>query len=451
MQEMDSLEKGIVSALEEIVPDSLNQNFLVAVSGGMDSVALLRILSKNGYSLKVAHVNYQLRGEESDEDEEFCRKLCSDLSLPFFVHKADPELFKAGLSVQAVAREIRYQWFEELRKQENCAYILTGHHRDDQAETIIMQALRRKAFKIFSPIAKKNGFVIRPMLGVSRAEIKEWMVQHQFPWREDSSNAEDIYLRNKVRHRVIPELLQIQPSLNAHMEERVGLYQAQFKLLEKFILPQVSEFLNESDGQATIRLDKLNELFGAEAFAVLAYLLDHWGESHSILTQVLRLMDASTGRKVAGLSGIYFRDRENLVRVPFTQQPTEQIWVPGIQQGSFNGFSFSFREYKPGKDFVPNKSPQVLSMDASRVSWPLIIRPWQSGDRMKPLGMEGSRKVSDILTGIKLSAHQRESAFVITSNEKVIFVQGYRIANKIRIRKDTRRILEIRITQEVSA
>lgn len=447
-QETDFWEVKVLEALECHVSSSRQHAFLLALSGGMDSVALLLLLHQKGFSLKVAHVNYQLRGEESEGDEAFCRALCESLSLPIFVHRANPDLFKPGLSVQAVARDIRYSWFEELRVQEQCDFILTGHHRDDQAETIIMQALRRKAFKIFHPIAVKNGFVIRPFLGITRSEIKLWMEKRAYSWREDSSNAEDIYLRNKIRNHVIPELLQIQPSLNEHMEERVGLYLAQFRLIEKYILPKIPLILEEEEELKIIHLNKLIEIFETEACAVLAYLLDQWGESHSILNQIIRLMDSSTGKKVMGLTGIYFRDRENIVRRPYQQIPEEQPILPGTQTALFNGFKFSFSEFRPGKEFVPDKSPNVLTVDANRIQWPLLVRPWQPGDKMKPLGMEGTRKVSDILTGLKLSPSQRESAFVICSNEKVIFVQGYRIANKVRYRKDSRRLLEIRITQE---
>jgi tRNA(Ile)-lysidine synthase len=441
-------ELEVLAGMEDLIPGIRSYSLLVALSGGMDSVALLRILIKNGFQVKVAHVNYGLRGEESDADEAFCEALCAELRVPFFVHRSGSEPFKPGLSVQAVAREIRYSWFEALCHQEHCDFVLTGHHRDDQAETIIMQALRRKAFKMYQPIARRNGNVVRPLLGVTRQEILQWMQQGGYAWREDSSNAEDIYLRNQVRNRLIPELLKIQPSLSDHMEERVVLYQAQYNLVERAILPHLTEIMEGEAEQQVLLLNNIVHLFGQDASAVLAYLLDRLGEPASVANQVIRLMASDTGKKVMGLKGIYYRDRDRIIHNPYQDMPQE-VWIlPGVSEVNYGNWKLSIREFRPSGNFIPEKTSDVLVMDASRLKWPLRIRPWAAGDKMKPLGMEGSRKVSDILTGLKLSPPVRESAFVISSDEKIIFVQGYRIANKVRYRKDTRRVLEIRITQK---
>lgn len=448
LQESVLWEQTVLQSLENLIPHSREQSYLLALSGGMDSVALLRLLHNHGFRLVVAHVNYGLRGEESDGDQEFCRQLCADLQLPFHDHAVESSAFRPGLSVQAVAREIRYTWFEELRTRLNLDYILTGHHRDDQAETVVMQALRRKAFKIFQPIAPLNGLVVRPLLGVTRAGIRNWMEEKAYTWREDSSNAEDIYLRNRVRHHIIPELLQVQPSLLDHMEERVTLYQAQYRLLEKYIQPRLPEFCSRDGEVQVIRVDRLQELFETEASAVLSWLLDQWGEPHSIQNQVIRLMGSGTGKKVVGLAGAYFRDRERILLTPIQAMPEEKWLVPGTESAGFNGFTLHFREFAAPRGFVPSRDPNILTMDASRVRWPLQIRTWQPGDKMKPLGMEGNRLVSDILTGLKLPPPVREKAFVLCSEGKILYVQEYRISNKVRYRKDSRRLLEIRIQRD---
>ena len=448
-QVTEQWELEVLAGLESLIPGIRSHSLLVALSGGMDSVALLRILVKHKFAVKVAHVNYGLRGEESDGDEAFCEALCTELHVPFFVHRSGADVFKPGLSIQAVAREIRYSWFEVLRQQEHCDFVLTGHHRDDQAETIIMQALRRKAFRMFQPIARLNGHVVRPLLGVTREEIRQWMEKGEYSWREDSSNAEDVYLRNQVRNRLIPELLKIQPSLSDHMEERVVLYQAQYNLLERAIVPHLGEIINGNEGNQTIYLQNILHLYGQDGSAVLAYLLDRLGEPASVGNQVTRLMTSDTGKKVMGLKGIYYRDRDRIIQSPYQDMPQE-VWIlPGISEVVYGKWKFSFREFRPSGNFIPEKSSEILVMDAARLKWPLRVRPWAPGDKMKPLGMEGSRKVSDILTGLKLPPPVRESAFVVSSDDKIIFVQGYRIANKVRYRKDTRRVLEIRITQNV--
>jgi tRNA(Ile)-lysidine synthase len=312
-----------------------------------------------------------------------------------------------------------------------------------------MQALRRKAFRMFQPIARLNGHVVRPLLGVTREEIRHWMEKGEYSWREDSSNAEDVYLRNQVRNRLIPELLKIQPSLSDHMEERVVLYQAQYNLLERAIVPHLGEIINGNEGNQTIYLQNILHLYGQDGSAVLAYLLDRLGEPASVGNQVIRLMTSDTGKKVLGLKGIYYRDRDRIIQSPYQDMPQE-VWIlPGISEVVYGKWKLSIREFRPSGNFIPEKSSEILVMDAARLKLPLRVRPWAPGDKMKPLGMEGSRKVSDILTGLKLPPPVRESAFVISSEDRIIFVQGYRIANKVRYRKDTRRVLEIRITQNV--
>lgn len=429
-----------------VCTDPEHTKILVALSGGMDSVALLLFLKESGFNIEAAHVNFGLRGAESDGDALFCTELCAKHNIPIHLYRVEKNVFLPGESVQKRARIIRYEWFEQLRQQYGFHWIVTAHHQDDQAETLVMQGLRRKSFQLFLPIPEKNGIILRPFLRTPRIQIAQWMQQRGQAFRDDSTNFEDVYLRNQIRHHIILPMRRIQPSLGDHFEERARLYMGQIRLISRFVEEKLPQIVSAEGDARKIHLPSLHSVFETEADIVLRYILDTWGETFAIQEQVLRLFNSEVGKKVAGLSGIYYRDREYIRRVPQKNTPQEAFILPGTRSFTWNGFHFSLEEIKPPHNFQPETSSRVLTMDAKRVTWPLYLRIWEAGDKMKPFGLEGKRKVSDILAGMKMAPDIKQNAFVMCSADKIIYVQDYRIAAPVRYRKDTRKVLIIRIT-----
>jgi len=443
-----SLRKQVEDFLHMRTPVKAGDKVLVAFSGGMDSVALLEIMHLNQWNPSATHVNFGLRGEESLTDAQFCRAFCEARNIPYFEKTVTPEEFKPGISVQMNARHIRYAWFEILRQTHNFDWILTAHHQDDQAETLVMQLLRRKNFEWFKSIPHMNVYLIRPLLDNSRKEIYTFVQEHSIPYREDSSNAEDVYLRNKIRHHIIPVMKEIQPSLIAHFEERMRLYNAQVSFAEMYIQEKLQGLLQVEGNTDCLDIEQLKQVMGVHAPAALHYLLGKWGENFAVTTQVIALLDSMPGKKVAGLSAWYFKDRQHIRRVrDYVPQGREEetVLLPEVRTLQWKDFVLEISRLRNSKNIPPPDDPWILYMDADRLKWPLRIRVWNEGDKMKPLGLKGNKKVSDILTDMKMPSDKKQSAFVILSGDEIIYVQSYRIANRVRINPRTRSVVQIQI------
>ncbi|MCA6364987.1 MAG: tRNA lysidine(34) synthetase TilS [Bacteroidetes bacterium] len=398
---------------------------LVAVSGGIDSVVLLHVLYVLGVRCAVAHVNYRLRGNESEEDAAFVQKLAETYGMPFFMRVCSEEEMQG--SVQSTARKIRYAFFEKTAVQAGCTSIATAHHFDDSAETLLLQLVRGTGISGVAGIAARNDKLIRPLLQFTRAEIEHYAQQQQLQWRNDSSNQTDKYTRNRIRHHVLPELLQAVP------QGRKGLRHSLQLLGETQLLVNHAARTFEqahTHSEAKHYYIHIAALLAQPAPALLLHSLLQKFELPGYTTaQAMQLIQAGSNSSIAAGNYVITCSRDHLV-ISTQTTPAKYTLLPD-QLPAF----VEIEEIPLPHHFAQN--PWQATFDAHRLQWPLTLRQWQPADAMQPLGMQGQKNISDILTDARWPAHIRKQTLVMLSGNEIIWLPGCRMAHHTRITENT--------------
>lgn len=404
---------------------------LIGVSGGADSVALLCVLHSLGVTCAVAHCNFQLRGEESDQDEEFVVNLCAELSVPLYSNK-----FTIDGSVQTEARKLRYTWFNELCNTHKFSKIAVAHHADDQVETFFINLLRGSGPSGLRGMKPAAGNVIRPMLKIRKCEIVSYLEGIGQTFRSDSSNEKDDYLRNAIRHRVIPALEdERKDASNSILQSMHWLLKAE-GLVEQYV-----SSLNAEESYRTgtrIQIDKVQTSLSPSI--ALYQLLSNYGFSGTIIEQISVAMQGQSGKRFESETHEAIIDREYIHVSPITYQERESYLV--TTKGIDNPILLTISEVTK-TDWQPNPSINVAQFDAKSLVFPLTLRRWEEGDSFIPFGMAGSKKLSDFFIDLKLSVVDKRETWILESNGEIIWVVGHRIDNRNRVTDNTDKIIEI--------
>ena len=402
---------------------NLSELYIVALSGGADSVSLLLLLDEMGYKVHAAHCNFHLRGAESDRDEAFCEQLCRDKNIPFhrahFDTREYAELHK--VSTEMAARELRYHWFEQLREDIGAAGICVAHHRDDSVETVILNMARGTGVHGLTGIRPRNGYILRPLLCVSRAEIEGFLAQRGQKYVTDSTNLEDEATRNKVRHHIIPELQQ----LNSKALENIQRMTERMAAVEALLDDYKQKSVRVEAGRTIIRkTDVLSDY-------LLYELLADYGFNSVQAVQICASMCAdSIGSIFSSADYDLLVDRECLLIEPHLE-PMKPLVIPET------GVYVLDEEHKirvESGDFPISKDPYAATLDASKVNFPLTVRRVEEGDWMVPYGMKGRKLLSDLMTDMKLSIFDKRKQLVITDNQGIIiWAIGLRVSQNVAI------------------
>lgn len=408
---------------------------LAAVSGGVDSVVLCDLLMKCKIDFAIAHVNYRLRGEESDADENFVATLAKKLNVPFYLERCNEETFSSSgeNSIQAAARKIRYSFFETACHQHGYSKIATAHHKDDSIETVLLNFARGTGVKGLTGISPVKNNLIRPMLFTTRDEIIAYANENKLQWREDSSNETDKYTRNRFRHHLLPWLMHEIPqaydgfeaSFN-RLNETEKLVKAAMKHWER----ACCEVVDETETKISLAAAKSFP----ETEIYLRFFLRKKGFPEFDPAAIAAIMNGNAGTEFSSATHRLIRDREFLFLVKKND-------APSISNDAFHFF--------PGE--VPNEIPDEkwsAVIDSSLVHQPLTLRTWKDGDSLIPFGMKGRKNVSDILNEMKLPSHKKEQAPVIVSGNEIVWIPGYRIADKFRITKKTAAVIRLEFNPE---
>lgn len=433
-------------------------SLLLAVSGGADSVAMTYLLRELGYQLELVHVNFGLRGAASDEDEAYVAQLAQQLQVPVHIHRPDTRAYAEAnhLSLQVAARQLRYAFFEQVLHATGAHALATAHHRNDVAESVLYGLVRSKEFAVLHGIPVRRGRYIRPVLFAAKQALQAYLAERGLAWREDASNANPAVPRAFIRHDVIPRLEQLNPSLSEQLSERLQLYSLQLHVLRELIDSRLPRYWHErpnAEGHSThisIDIDALLRREGAAFTALLLYqaLEQRLGFSHAEVRRTRELLLSQTGRSLEAQGWRITRDRGYLLLErtsdstvappPLALQPGEQRWGPWRIRMS------ETEDPAAISTLVPPPPPGVVWMDADAASDSLHIRAWQPGDRLRPIHLGGEKKVSDILTELKRRGAARTESFVIASGENVLYLEGYRIDERVAIGPHTQRVLELR-------
>jgi len=429
--------------INENLPFLKEKRLLLAVSGGVDSMVLMYLCHQLQLPFAVAHCNFQLRGDESDGDEEFVKALCEELHIPVFIEKFVTAAFaeEHKLSIQVVARKLRYEWFETLLQNHDYDYILTAHHLDDSLETFFINFTRGTGLDGLTGIPQQNDTIIRPLLIFSREEILTFAKENKVPWREDSSNASDKYLRNKLRHDVIPVLKELNPGLLAAFENTVSYLKQSQSLAEDAALDLYQKVVRKEENHTAIDLKKLLKYRNYKAY--LFYWLHPFGFTD--WTAVYNLIEAQSGKQVLSESHILLKNRSCLLLFPKPLiNDNEVFWIAKEPQQEVK---FPLKLDICNVTDISLQSTNVIFVDEDKLQFPLQIRKWQKGDVFYPFGMNGKKKLSKYFKDEKYSLAAKSNTWLLCSDNQIVWIIGKRADARFAITEQTTRTLQIQLQE----
>lgn len=426
-----------------------NALHLVALSGGADSVCLLRMMQQLGYKLHAAHCNFHLRGEESDRDELFCKELCETCGIPFHIAHFDTRTYASlhGVSIEMAARELRYEYFSQLMEAIECEDVLVAHHSDDSIETVLMNLMRGTGVAGLEGIKPVNGKVKRPLLCISRKEVVEYLCSIGQDYITDSSNLEADVVRNKIRLQLLPLMEEIIPAVRSNILATTGNVAEANKVLRQAIKQAVSRCTTMHDPkksgvEVAISIPALQQEASPEM--TLFEVLRGYGFSAPQIREIYNNMNAPSGRMWRSETHTLVSDRGALIIGQETEMPV--MWIPecGIYIYKVHEKIELSLMPKP-QDFLPSKSTFCVTLDADAVRFPLMVKAVSKGERFAPFGMKGTKLVSDYLTDKKRNYFERQRQLALYDAQgEMIWLIGERVSKTVACNDDTINILTVR-------
>lgn len=418
---------------------------LLAVSGGVDSVVMAHLFYQSDFNFAIAHCNFNLRGEESDQDARFVESLAQSYEVPFFVQRFDTLTIaqSLGLSTQMAARKLRYDWFQELLTLQHFDYLATAHHQNDDFETVLLNLTRGTGIAGLHGIPLQQGKIIRPLLFLSRQAIEDYAQVQQISWREDASNQENSYIRNLVRHEVIPILKKINPNLEKTWQQSAEKIQAVERLFKIQVEELGKEIIKEQADSTWIYFKKLQEI--PEPSLQLFSLLEKYGFSYPQCKSMIDSLKNISGSMFESPEYQIVKDREAFILSPKIIKDLPSYTLEEYQE-VLEGFDFNLRIriIEDVETYRISRDAQVACLDFALLQFPLQIRPWQLGDWFYPLGMKHRKKLSDFFIDAKISRMAKQKAYVLCSGNEIAWLMAYRIDDRFKIKNSTKKILEIR-------
>ncbi len=423
---------------------SNNSRLLLAVSGGVDSMVMARLFRDAGIKHSIAHCNFSLRGDESDGDEEFVAEYARVNNIPFFSMRFDTLGFAASkkISVQMAARELRYEWFGTIVRREGFDAVAVAHNLNDNVETFLINLLRGTGLSGLTGMDRRHDPVIRPLLFASRAEILAFASSNGIEYREDSSNSEVKYTRNRIRHNVIPEMEKVNPAvLNAitdtmkHLSSASGIIDAYLdRVMEDIFIPARGGF--EVD---------INALTSLKPFVPHIYeLFRRFGISPKQTDEVVSLLGSQTGKYIYTSTHRLLNDRGRIIITEKTGEEPAVYVFSSLDEMRISGIYTDMHIAEPSGDPLP-VTPLTASLDLDRITFPVTVRHWEPGDRFMPLGMKQMKKISDFLIDLKVPVTAKEKVLLMLSGQEVIWVMGYRIDDRFRVTNKTLKMLVLTV------
>lgn len=419
----------------------VGKKLLLATSGGLDSMVMVHLLQKLSYSIAIAHCNFQLRGVESFEDQNFVNDYALSNQIPIFITQFDTKAFAEDykVSTQVAARDLRYNWFYELLETENFDYILTAHHADDTIETFFINLVRGTGLDGLTGIPAQNGSVIRPLLIFSRQEIESYAIENAISWREDSSNASDKYLRNKIRHHLVPMLKELKSDFIYSFQKTQNHLQEAQLLVEDASIMVYQQVAKEVDNEIYFDLNQLKRLPNYSSY--LYQWLNEYG--FTAWQDIYDIVDSQSGKQVFSKEFRVVKDRDFLILSPLNLDlEQEEFCIEKDQKEVKFPLNLSFCKVAN----ISLVSNTTIFVDEDELVFPLILRKWQEGDSFQPFGMKGqTKKVSKFFKDEKMSLIEKENTWILCSENRIIWVIGLRQDERFKIKNTTKNILQITV------
>ncbi len=418
------------------------KKLLLAVSGGIDSMVLMRLCIEMKMDISVAHCNFSLRGDESDADEYFVVNKATEYEIPYFIQKFDTKKIaeKEKSSIQVVARNLRYEWFNTLLMNNDYDYILTAHHLDDSLETFLINFTRGSGLNGLTGIPQQNVSIVRPLLPFSRTEIEIFAKENKVEWREDSSNASDKYLRNKLRHDVIPMLKELNPSLLYSFENTISNLQQAQSLVDDASRIVYRKVVTDINFQKRINLTELIQLPNYNAY------LYQWLEplGFSDWESINDLATAQSGKQIHSQNHTLLKDRNFLIVFPKQESEKTTLFLIEKEQ---NEIKFPLKITFCNVDDISNQATNTIFVDEDKLQFPLVIRKRQEGDWFYPHGLNGKKKLSKFFKDEKYSLLDKSEAWLLCSNNQIAWIIGDRQDDRFKVTETTTKILKIKYSE----
>ena len=427
---------------------------ILALSGGIDSMVLADLLLKTKVEFVAAHCNFHLRGEESDGDDWFVRTFAEKRGIHCFVKHFETEKYAAnhGISIEMAARDLRYAWFEQLRQQLGYDKIAVAHHADDQAETFFINLLRGAGLRGLKGMQPMNGVIIRPLLWASREQIRQYAVENHIVWREDHTNVESVYLRNRIRNQLLPVFDELQPKARQGLYKSLEHLSAENELYRALLKEKLAQIV-EREGEiqrlpySTIIKAKVTEPVEGPTYSF--QLLFEWLRQYGFNTDQCHFIYDAIG---TGIGNQYFSPthcvvigRDDLQLSEIKEKTDDEIQIEIGEEEVLSPVHLRFFRFEKNADFIIDKSSEVAQLDADKIQFPLILRHWRHGDRFHPLGMKGSKLLSDFFVDQKFTEYQKQNVWLLVSADgDILWVVGYRMDDRFKIANDTKTVFECR-------
>ena len=429
-----------------------DKNLLVAISGGIDSVVLTHLLHKLKFTISLAHCNFSLRGKESNEDEEFVKNLGKELQMPTFTIKFETEEYaqEKGISTQMAARDLRYDWFQKIAKENNFDYIITAHQKDDVLETFLINLTRGTGLDGLTGIPEIQGNIVRPFMIFTRNEILAHAAKKKISWREDRTNSSIRYVRNKIRHKVVPILKELNPNLLDTFYNTLENLKGSQQIVKDQIQNIKEKVTHIHNNELHFNIDKLKEFSDPKIY--LFELLKEYGFTE--WNDVANLLDCQSGKQVFSKTHRLLKDREVLILSEILpneaipnfeiQKNTTEINTPIVLKLETITIPFDTKNHqnKVLEELIFDDN-RTISIDFDKIEFPLILRKWQKGDYFFPIGLNGKKKVGKFFKDEKLSLIEKENVWLLCSKNEIVWVVGKRLDDRFKITKSTSKIFKI--------
>lgn len=427
------------------------EQVLLAVSGGVDSVAMTDLFHRINQPFAIAHVNFSLRANESDGDALFVENMAMRYGVPFHTICFDTTVFaqEHRISIQMAARELRYQWFDELLQKHGYACVATAHHLNDLLETVLLNLTRGTGLAGMHGILPRQNRLVRPLLFATRDQLATYVKEHELVYREDSSNADDKYARNRIRHHVVPVLNELNPGLWQTLPRTIERFRAAEILMRSELDRSWQAVAEPKDNGVLLSKEKLRQM-PEVAFRLMEWLKP-MGFTSEQSRQIANGLAQEPGQVIQSATHRVIHERFGLLLEPLpqpvavdlllTEWPNTPIEIPGLFTLTIDLLENSVPETIGG-------DPALAVLDADELVFPLTIRLWEQGDKLRPLGLKGRKLVSDLLNDLKLSRLERERTVVLLSGKEIAWVVGHRIGHRFRLTDQTKRVVRLRVVNK---
>jgi len=435
------MENLFLNHLKKNFPSIPVSKLIIAVSGGVDSIVLFHLCLKLKLNFFVAHCNFKLREKESDLDEKFVRDLAIKHNIKFYTKSFNTKKISSNdnKSIQMVARELRYSWFEELSKELNVKHILTAHHLDDSLETFLINLSRGSGIDGLLGIPKVNDTVFRPLLIFKKDEILSYAKKNKISWREDSSNKKNEYLRNQIRLEVLPKLKEINPNLLDNFSKSIDRLQQSKSIIKDKMVDFINNVSFTSDEKIYFKINKIKKVSNIDAYLyelLKRYNFTQWDD-------IRDLLDSQSGKQIISKTHKLLKDREHLILVKNSEVENKTLLInKSSKEVAVSAGKIKLSIAKK----ISKEDLDVIYLDSAKLDFPLRIRNVFSGDYFYPFGMNGKKKVSKYLKDKKISVFDKDKVLILeTSKNKIVWVVGMRLDGRFSVTDNTKEITKIEL------